>query len=655
MTKKTLPYGAWPSPITVEMAVGASRGLSEPRQDGDDLYFLESRPDEAGRVVLMRLAADGECSDVVPTDLNVRTRVHEYGGGPYAVRDGAIVFSEFEGNRLMFKPDPVAEPRALTTDPALRFADIEIDLARRRAVAILEDQRKTGQEARNLICAVSFDEGTITELAHGHDFYSDPRLSRDGMRLAWLSWDHPRMPWNGSDLWVADVAEDGTLGEPLHVSGGVAESIVQPRWAPDGSLVYASDRTDWWNLYRWQPATGASLALAPMAADFAEPQWVFGRSSYGIDDDGTVVATASGDDGTRLLALRPGEPPRELGVGVGTISDVKVAGGRIAFIAGSATQPSSLAMFELGSATLSHLRLSAELLVDAAYLSTPRPIEYPTTHGRTGHAWFYPPANPDFEAPQDERPPLVVMLHGGPTSSARTSLSLARQAFTSRGFAVVDVDYGGSSGYGRAYREQLNGVWGVMDVDDCSQAALWLAGQGLADGDRLAIRGASAGGFTTLATLAFGDVFDAGTSFYGVADLEALTRFTHKFESRYLDQLVGPYPEQIDIYRDRSPIHHVDGISCPVLVMQGTDDRVVPQAQADEMVAALDAKGLPHAYLLFEGEGHGFRQAANQRRALEAELSFYAQVFGFQLADGFEPLKVKNLDGAHAQRNSLGA
>ncbi|MFV2062776.1 MAG: prolyl oligopeptidase family serine peptidase [Chloroflexota bacterium] len=642
MTRKTLPYGSWPSPISVDMAVGASRGLSEPRTDGADLYFLESRPLEAGRVVLMRRATDGSCSDVVPADLNVRTRVHEYGGGAYAVQDGIIAFSEFAGNRLMLKRRD-GEPRALTSDPALRFADMEIDSGRDRVIAVLEDQRDSDHEARNLLCAVSMADGSLVELETGHDFYSDPRVSPDRERLAWLSWDHPRMPWDGTDLWVANIDADGTLAAPIHVAGGPRESIAQPRWAPDGSLLFFSDSSDWWNLYRWRESESGVAALAPMDAEFAGPQWVFGLSDYGIDDDGTIVASAHGPDGSRLLALAPDGPQRELQIDATSISDVWVAGGVVTLLAGSPTQPARLVQLDLGSGSVTRVRDTSTLDVDVAYLSTPRHIEFPSSDGRSSHAWYYPPANPEFQAPAGEAPPLVVMSHGGPTSSAKTSLSLARQAFTSRGFAVVDVDYGGSSGYGRAYRDQLHGTWGLIDVDDCANVAIWLVEQGLADRDRLAIRGGSAGGFTTLAALCFRDVFSAGTSFYGVADLEALKRFTHKFESHYLDWLVAPYPEQLEIYRERSPIHHVDGISCPLLVMQGADDLVVPQAQADEIVAALERKDLPHAYLLFEGEGHGFRRAVNQRRALEAELSFYAQVFGFDLADDFERLDVRAL------------
>jgi dipeptidyl aminopeptidase/acylaminoacyl peptidase len=644
MTKPTLPYGSWPSPISVEMAVGASHELSEPRPDGDDLYFLESRPAEAGRVVLMRRTGGGTFGDVVPDDMNVRTRVHEYGGGSYAVEGGLVVFSEFAGNRLMLKRRPAATLEALTDDPKLRFADMEIDAKRERVLAVLEDHRESDSDPRNILCSVALVDGAITELAVGPDFISNPRLSPGGSRIAWLSWDHPNMPWDGTDLWVADVAADGTLGSADRIAGGLDEAVMQPVWAPDGSLVFISDRSGWWNPYRWTAGSGAPQPLIPAETEFGGPQWVFGLSDVDVDADGSVVAAAIGPEGTRLLAVSQGGAQRELDTDGRSVAYLRVSGGVATYIAGSPTRPSAIESLDLATGVRQTLRESAPLEVDPTYLSVPEHIEYPTSGGRTSHALYYPPANPDADGPAGEAPPLVVMSHGGPTSNVRSSLNLARQAFTSRGFAVVDVDYGGSTGYGRAYRRQLSGTWGQVDVDDCTNAALWLAEQGRADRGRLAIRGGSAGGFTTLAALAFGDVFSAGTSFYGVGDLEALTRFTHKFEARYLDGLLGPYPEAVDVYRERSPIHHVDDISCPVLVMQGTDDLVVPQAQADEIVAALARNGLAHAYLLFEGEGHGFRQGANQRRALEAELSFYAQIFGFDLADAFEPLEVIGLD-----------
>jgi dipeptidyl aminopeptidase/acylaminoacyl peptidase len=640
--RRILPYGSWPSPISIEMAVGAAHGLAEPRQDGADVYILESRPEEGGRVALLRRSADGAVVDVAP-ELNVRTRVHEYGGGAYTVRDGIVVLSEFAGNRLMLRRPTDAALRELVADPALRFADMELDLARDRVVCVLEDQRESASLPRNLLCAVSLSDGGLTELAAGHDFTSDPRLSPDGRQLAFLTWDFPQMPWDGTDLWVAPLAEDGSLGEAIHVAGSASESIAQPRWAPDGSLVFVSDRTGWWNLYRWRSGHERAEPLLPMEAEFAGPQWVFGLSDFDIDHDGTIVAAPSSLGRHRLLLLREGEPPRDLEVEADRIAYVRVRDGVVTYVGGFLTQPTAVICLDPSTGDAEHLRESSGLTVDRAFLSEPRHVSFPTSGGRTAYAWYYPPTNPDAAGPSDEQPPLVVMSHGGPTSQARASLSLELQAFTSRGFAVVDVDYGGSTGYGRAFRDELRESWGVVDVDDCTNAALWLAEQGLADRARLAIRGGSAGGFTTLAALCFKDDFGAGVSYFGLGDLAGFAATTHKFESQYDRYLLGPWPEEAERYRQRSPNNHADRISCPVLVLQGADDKVVPPSQAEGIVAALERNGLPYAYLLIAGEGHGFRKAENQRRALEAELSFYAQVFGFDLADDLEPIEIVGL------------
>ena len=607
--RPTLPYGSWPSPISPEMAVGSARGLSEPIPDGDDIYLLESRPEEAGRVVLLRRTPDGVATDMAP-GLNVRTRVHEYGGGAYTVSGGCLVFSEFVDNRLMLKRTPHEAPAALVSDPSLRFADLELDLERDRVIAVLEDQRESAIGARNVLCAVSLANGAITDLASGHDFYSDPRLSPDGRQLAWVSWDFPQMPWDGTDLWVAPILDDGSLGEAVHVAGGTRESVVQPRWAPDGSLVFISDRSDWFNLYRWRAGSADAQALAPMEAEFAGPQWVFGLSDYGIDADGTVVASSFAMGEMRLWALRAGEAPRDLGVSADEIDDVRVRDGVVTLIGAFATRPRVLMTLDLRDGGEEHLREAASLAVDAELPLRPTPHRLP-----------------DLRWPHRLR--LVLPAHqprrgrpGGRGAAARGHVPRRSDEPGARGpepraagLHEPRLRRGGRrlrrlhrlrSALPRPLREQ----WGIVDVDDCTNVALWLAEQGLADRRRLAIRGGSAGGYTTLAALCFKDVFTAGTSFYGLGDLEAFAKITHKFESRYMDILVGPYPETAERYRERSPDRHADRISCPVLVMQGADDKIVPPSQAEGIVAALARNGLPHAYLLFEGEGHGFRQAA---------------------------------------------
>ena len=637
--------------MTVERAVAASRGVRETWFAGDALYWIESRPDEAGRYVVMR--RDGDAAvDVTPPGFNARTRVHEYGGGSYTVGDGTVVFSNFADGRLYTQP-PSGEAQALTPAGALRYADLRIDPTRQRVLCVVEDHRADGAEPTNSIGAVSLRDGSLTTLVAGADFFSDPRPSPDGQRLAWLRWSRPNMPWDGCELWVGRLNADGAVEDVLQVAGGPDESIAQPAWAPDGSLVFISDRSGWWNLYRRRDGTAQHEALAPMEAEFADAQWVFNLSCYAILPDGRIVAVArhGGRDHVYLLnagtasagAASAGAASRELETPFTEIDGIVASGSLVAFVGGAPTRPAVVVTLDVEGGAMTEVRRASELPVDPAYLSIPRHVEFPTDDGRTAFAHFYAPTSPDVVGPAGERPPLVVVTHGGPTSHATTAFSPQVQFFATRGLAVVDVDYGGSTGYGREFRRRLNGQWGVVDLHDCTSVALWLADQGLVDRSRLAMRGGSAGGYTTLSVLAFGDVFAAGASYFGVGDLEALARDTHKFESRYLDIIVAPYPDEVEVYRERSPIHFVDRIRRPLLVLQGTDDMIVPRAQADDMVAALERNGIPHAYLLYEGEGHGFRRAENICRSLAAEISFYGQVFGFRPAGDVEPIEVRHL------------
>jgi len=640
-----LPYGTWPSPITLDLVLVASRGLSEPTIDGADVYLLESRPDEGGRVVLLRIGPDGVVTELTPPPSNVRDRVHEYGGGAWTVDGGLVIHSEFADGRLV-RLDPGATPRALVAEPKLRFADMRIDRRRGRVLAIVEDHRADDREPTNSVVAVGLEDGVVMSLVDGHDFFSHPRPSPDGERLSWLTWDRPNMPWDGSELWVGRLDEAGSVVSMDRVAGGSTDSIASPAWAPDGSLVFASDRSGWWNLYRWRPGVADLEALAPMEAEFAEPQWVFGQRPFGFDGQGRVIAIARSQGVDRLLRLEAGAQPTPIELDATDLRGLSVAGDIAVCIAASPSRPTAVVRLDLSTGGSQRIRGAEAAPVDAAYLSRPRFVEFPTEDGRSAYAFHYPPTNPDANAPHNELPPLLVISHGGPTSNTDRHLSLDVQFFTSRGFAVMDVDYGGSSGYGRAYRDRLLGSWGIVDLDDCTSAATWLAGQGLADPKRLAIRGGSAGGYTTLCALTFREDFAAGASYFGVGDLAALARDTHKFESRYLDLLVAPWPEGVAVFDERSPIHSVDRLRTPVLVLQGADDRVVPQAQADEMVAALVRNGVPHAYLLFQEEGHGFRRAENRRRSLEAELSFYAQIMGFTPAGIIEPVEVVGLPSA---------
>jgi dipeptidyl aminopeptidase/acylaminoacyl peptidase len=653
--RRTLPYGSWPSPISIEMSVAGETALREPRVDGSDAYWTEGRPEERGRQVIVRWREGTGAEDVTPAPYNARTMVHEYGGGAYAVSAGTVFFTNLDDGRI-YRHRPGEEPRPVTPEAAHRFADLVFDAAHGRLVAVREDHTGLldgqvaapapgvrGPEPVNSLVAVELADGSQTVLASGLDFCSSPRPASDGRHLCWLAWRHPNMPWDGTELWLADLDDAGVPVSARPVVGGADESIVQPEWAPDGSIVFVSDRSGWWNLYRLT-GEGHVEALLAMDAEFAGPQWVFGMNWYAIAADGTIYAIARRRGRDEIWRIpRDGSAAERIEVPDEQIQSVQVLGEGLIYLGASATASKAVVMFDPHTGERRVLRQAAELTIDDAYISRPEPITFPTTGGTHAHALYYPPTNPDGEGPPDERPPLIVMSHGGPTSYAWPGVDLETQMFTSRGFAVVDVDYGGSTGYGREYMRRLDGAWGVVDVDDCINAARFLVDRGDVDAARMAIRGGSAGGYTTLAALTFHDVFAAGASHYGVGDLEALARDTHKFESRYLDRLVAPYPEGLELYRQRSPVHHTDDLNVPIIVLQGADDHVVPVAQAEQIVAALRAKRIPHAYLLFEGEGHGFRRAENMIRAREAELSFYAQVFGFALADEIEPVPVEFL------------
>jgi dipeptidyl aminopeptidase/acylaminoacyl peptidase len=645
----TAPYGSWKSPISAELVASAGVRLGELAVDGDTLYWLEGRPLEGGRQVLCRSAGDGQPQDLTPPGFNVRTRVHEYGGGSYTVRHGTVLFANFADQRLYRQGPGDPEPRPITPEPAtpaaLRYADATLDPEGRWLVCVRESHE--GPEVTNELVAMPADGSAAPHVvAGGRDFYAAPRLDPSGRRLTWIEWDHPRMPWDGTECRLAafDPSSGRLDGDPELVAGGPQESVVQPSWSPDGVLHFISDASGWWNLYR--AGQGGAEPLAPAAAEFAMPQWELGQSTYAFLPDGTIACAYGRGPVWRLGLLRPGAgkvTPLDLPyVSFYPPSLRGSAGGRIATFAGGPTEAAALVTVDPASTAVRVVRRSQGPDLDPAGLSVPRPIEFPTEGGQTAYALYYPPTNPGFQAPDGELPPLLVTSHGGPTSQVVDQLSLSVQYFTSRGFAVVDVDYGGSTGYGRAYRQRLRGRWGIVDTQDCINAARHLADQGLADPERLAIRGGSAGGYTTLCALTFYDAFAAGASYFGVADAETLARDTHKFESRYLDGLIGPYPQAAELYRERSPIHHTELLSCPVILLQGLEDAVVPPAQAARMAGALDAKGIAYAYLAFEGEQHGFRQASSIRRALEAELCFYGRILGFDLADEVEPVVIRN-------------
>lgn len=638
---RVAPYGSWKSPITPDLLVSETVVLGLSALDGEDTYWIEVRPSEGGRSVIVRRAADGTTMDMTPPPFNARTRVHEYGGGDYVVDAGTLYFSNFADQRL-YRVTPGAEPEAVTPTARLRYADAIMDRARDRLICVCEDHTNPECEAVNTLVAISLTGGQARVLVSGNDFYSTPRLSPDGSQLCWLTWHHPNMPWDGCELWLGAIDAAGEVTNARRVVGGPAESIFQPQWSPDGSLYFISDRTGWWNIYRLRD--GSAEALCTQETEFGLPQWVFGMSTYAFVSPQRIVCWYTQDGADRLAYLDTnGGALTPIATPYTTIGGIHASADRVLFSGASPTEVSALVQLDVATGSIEVLRRARQVSVGSSYFSMPQAIEFPTEHKYTAYAFYYPPHNPDYAAPVGELPPLMVVSHGGPTSAVSSALNLALQFWTSRGFAVLEVNYGGSTSHGREYRERLNGEWGVVDVDDCANGAKYLVERELVDGKRLAIRGGSAGGYTTLCALAFRTVFTAGASHFGVSDLDTFVKETHKFESRYLYSLVGPYPEKRDLYIQRSALNFVEQFSCPVIFFQGLEDKVVPPNQAELMVEALKARKMPVAYVAFEGEQHGFRRAANIKRALECELYFYSRVFGFDLADAVEPVQIENL------------
>jgi dipeptidyl aminopeptidase/acylaminoacyl peptidase len=714
------PFGTWRSPISAAAVAAQGLRLGSVAVDGDDIYWIEGRPGEGGRNVLMRrrpglperlggVAPGGAIAEMTPPEFNVRTRVHEYGGGAYVVSGGCICFANFSDQRVYriggsarypagsTKQDPADTAAvALTPRGAWCYADFIVDEGRGRLICVREEHRLTGEPV-NTVVSIPIDGGeTAGEvLASGYDFYSTPRLSPDGRRLSWLAWRHPQMPWDGTELWVADVTDSGSLANAARVAGSESESIYQPGWSPDGALYYVSDRTGWWTLYRGEEPV---VVDPPELAEFGRPQWIFGTATWAFAGRSRIIAsyTQRGRWHLALIEAATGSW-RRLAADLEPYDWLAATETEAILVAGSATRANAVVRVTIDSGAVETLRESSTVELDPADISVAETIEFPTTNGRTAHAFYYPPRNAGAVAPglperlgpprnagavapglperlvgvppglpecldgvppglperldgvpsRGERAPLIAIGHGGPTTAATGTLDVRIQFWTTRGFGVVDVNYGGSSGYGRAYRQRLMGQWGIVDVADMIAAVRHLVGEGRADPHRLIIRGGSAGGYTALAALTFHPgVFNAGASYYGICDIEVLARDTHKFESRYLDGLVGPYPAMRDVYRARSPIHFVDQLSCPLILFQGLEDKVVPPNQSQMMADAVRRKKLPVAYLTFDGEQHGFRKAETIIRSFEAELYFYGAVFGFTPADSIAAIKIDNLQSS---------
>lgn len=642
MAPSTQPYGSWKSPITSSTLVESAIKLGDITIDGNTVYWNEIRPSEKGRSVVVKWD-QSQGIDINQDPYNVRTRVHEYGGGSYTVHEGTLYFTNFKDQHF-YSLSPDGTIKQLTTADNKRYANPVYDPEDNLIYAIEETHNSETDVINSLVAIDAEGKLEVQTLHSGHDFYSSIALNPDGTELAFLTWNHPRMPWDGTELWAAQILPGGKLTKIKKVTGGHSESIFQPRYAPDGKLFFISDQTGFWNLYERGPKE--IIPCYPLDAEFGSPQWVFGMSRYDFvgDDNGYQIAciyTIKGTDHLALLDLNK-YTLKKLPLSYTNYSDIHTSGNTLYFQAASPDEARAIYSLDLSNQDLSVIRKSKEMTIDTGYFSKPETLEFPTENGLTAFAFFYPPKNKDFTPLSDEKPPLIVKSHGGPSAHVSATLNLEIQYWTSRGFAFLDVNYGGSTGYGRAYRERLKGNWGIVDVDDCTNGALYLAKLGRVDPERLAIKGGSAGGFTTLAALTFRDVFKAGASYFGVSDLVAMTDDTHKFESRYLDGLIGSYPEQKERYIEYSPIHHTDKLSCPVILLQGAEDKIVPPSQSELMYKALKEKGIPVAYLVFEGEQHGFRNAENIKKALDSELYFYSQIFHFTPSDALEPIPIDN-------------
>ena len=635
-------YGTWPSEITAELMCSSSIGLSQPYLFNREIYWLENRPQEQGRSVIVKLTLPEDLksidhnqrTEVIPAHFNCRTQVHEYGGACYLPTEEGVFFVNHLDQQVYKATADSIEP--LTLQDKTRFADFAYSSERRMLVAVAEIHGKDRAEPKNTLVSIDIDSGAVTTLAEGHDFYASAVFSADGGSLSWLTWDHPNMPWDGTELWLAEVVDSVSLSGVQKIAGGDTESVFQPQWSPDGELYFVSDRSNWWNIYR-HTAEGVQPVCA-MDAEFGLPQWVFGMRRYGFADQNTIVTSCSqaGIDNLAVVDLHAGTftaiPAEYTG-----FQSIFSAEGLVCYIAQSPTTFPCLYVSAAESLADTAIRVcqSSSIDINAANFSQGAAISYPTADGGNAHGFYYPPTHVDFQGLAGELPPLIVMIHGGPTSATQNDLSLKIQFWTNRGFAVFDSNYRGSTGFGREYRDALKNNWGVTDVEDCDYGVRYLVSQKLADEKRVAIRGGSAGGFTTLAALALTDTFKAGASLYGVTDLTSLATDTHKFESRYLDSLIGPYPAEKALYESRSPINHADEINCPVIFLQGLDDKVVPPSQAEMMIEVLLKNGVKVAYLPFEGEGHGFRKSDTIIEAFAAELWFYGEVFGF----GGEPVE----------------
>lgn len=628
-TKSVKPYGSWPSPIEASLLTAAGVKLSQPKLNHGYTCWLESRPSEQGRSVLVRQKAGDLAQDITPSAYSVRSSVNEYGGGDYCLGGDYVYFVNAVDQQIYAQNWTQIEAiQQLTHVPLTRYADLTYDINNHRLIAIQEDLSNVDAESVHRIVSLDLQSNHLTTLREGADFYASPSISPCGHYLAWLSWNHPNMPWDENQCWLAAFDALGRLQHLQHITP-VTSSSFQPQWSPAGELFVVNDQSGWWNVYRW--CNGKLLAVAPMEAEFATPQWVFGMSCYGFQGHQLLVTyTQSGT--WHLATIDTNNAPCILQPVENSFCDISaIFCAQNGAVMLAANHQQATAVWTWQKQQWCCVKQSVPNTLPDNTWSSPQAITFDTTDNSVAHGFYYPPHNECFKSVPNEKPPLIVLSHGGPTAATESALNLKIQYWTHRGFAVLDVNYRGSTGYGRDYRNSLRGLWGVADVDDVCAGAHFLVAQGRADPNRLIIKGSSAGGYTVLAALTFRDTFNAGTSLYGIGDLSALATDTHKFESRYLDGLVAPWPAGKDIYQRRSPLRHCQQLHSPVLFFQGLKDKVVPPNQAEAMVNALKQQGIQTAFVTFPDEGHGFRQAQSIVDQLELELNFYGHIFNIEV------------------------
>jgi len=648
---KKAVYGNWPSDITAQLIIDDSITIDEARQVSDSLYYIERRPQEAGRCVIVKITGN-KSIDILTAPYSARSRVHEYGGGCYCVHKDSVFFVNDNDQDIYLIKDK--QTSRITTADNKRFADFSYDKKFNRLIAICET--RVDDTVLNSIVSIDVNSGEISDIETANDFYASPRLNDFATQLCWQTWNHPNMPWDGNQLWIADINKNGQLLNKKHIAGGKNISVFQPQWSANGILHFISDDTGWWHLYRYSTIKHSDEIeqLTHGEKEFGLPQWVFAQSTYAfINSTDILCCYQSGGKSTLAKLSLSGQAELvDLNTDWQMFSSVTADADYIGFIAASNHGFPQLvsATFDFkptpSSLLTTVVKTSCFLPVTAEYYSKAQSIEFNNRKNQTVFANYYPPVNPGYQANKNESPPLIVICHGGPTGQSSIALDAKKQFWTSRGFALLDINYSGSTGYGREYRLRLDNNWGKLDVEDCCDAALYAVSQGLANKNQLIIRGSSAGGYTVLAALTFEQVFSAGASYYGISELTSLASDTHKFESRYLDRLIGPYPETRDLYQQRSPINHTEQLNCPVIFFQGTEDRVVPKQQAEKMFDALNKKGLPVAVQYFEGEQHGFRKADTIKQSLENELSFYQLIFDLKPKDEISfkgDIQIKNI------------